>query len=102
MSSVLGTGHTWHHQQWPSPKLSLRSSRRPFRERQKSLLQKYRTNPGSKKPFIRPEILTCEPRRDWKSDKLLPPAVGSFSDTEAPANQIQSQQTAEIANHFVL
>lgn len=34
-----------------------------------------------------PEILACEPRRGWKSDKLLPPAVGSFSATQALRQQ---------------
>ena len=101
MYSVPGTGHTWHHRESPSTKLSLNSSKKPFWESQNSLLPKYRTNPGGKKPFMWPEIPVCEPRRGWKNDKLLPPAVGSFSATKAPANQIHSsQQKLQIISFF--
>lgn len=68
--------------------LYLKSSRKILLERQNSLLQKYRRNPGGKKPFVCPEILAGDSRSGWKSDKLLPPAVGSFSATKAPANAI--------------
>lgn len=92
---------TWHHQELPSTKLSLKSSRKSFQESQSCFLQKYRTNPGRKKSFKWPEIVACEPRRGWKRDKLLPPAAGSFSATEAPANQmLSSQQKLQIISFF--
>lgn len=48
-----------------------------------------------------PESVACEGRGGWKRDKLLPPAAGSFSVTEAPANQIHSsQQKLQIISFF--
>lgn len=37
-----------------------------------------------------PEIVACEPGGGWQRDKLLPPAAGSFSATEAPTNQFSA------------
>lgn len=48
-----------------------------------------------------PEIVACEPRGGWKCDKLLPPAAGSSSAAEAPANQIHSSQQKLQINSFL-
>lgn len=93
--------HTWHHQEWPSTGLSLKPSRKNFQKSQSSFLQNYRTNPRCKKSCMWPEIVACEPRGGWKHDKLLPPAAGSFSATEAPANKIvSSQQKLQTISFF--